>query len=153
MEAHDMKTIFDEVTKTELIHRINSLKENAPAQWGKMNVYQMVKHCRLWEEMMQSKSNLKRAFIGRLFGRLALKTVLGNANPLRRSTPTIPSLIIEESTGDFEAEKKQWISTIEKYSGFDNNNFQHVFFGKLTKEQIGQMVYKHIDHHLRQFNA
>ncbi len=148
-----MKTIFDKETKTELVNRIDSLKENTQSQWGKMNVYQMVKHCRLWEEMMQSKINLKRPLIGRIFGRMALKTVLGNANPLKRNTPTIPSLIIKETAGDFETEKKLWISNIEKYAGFDNDNFQHVFFGKMTKEQIGQMVYKHIDHHLRQFNA
>jgi hypothetical protein len=147
-----MKTIFDKTTMSDLIIRINALNENDTAVWGKMNAYQMVKHCRLWEEMMQSKVNMKRAFIGRIFGRIALKTVLGNANPLRQSTPTIPSLIIKENAGDFQVEKKLWISTIEKYLNFNNDNFQHVFFGKLTKEQIGQMVYKHIDHHLRQFN-
>jgi hypothetical protein len=143
-----MKSIFDKATRDEIINRINSLNESKTAQWGKMNLYQMLKHCRLWEEMMQSKINLKRVFIG-----ISLKTVLGNANPLKRNTPTIPSLIIKESVGDFEAERKLWISNIEKYSSFDNDHFQHVFFGKMTKEQIGQMVYKHIDHHLRQFNA
>ena len=148
-----MKTIFDKETKAELINRIDALKENAPSQWGKMNAYQMVKHCRLWEEMTQSKTNLKRAFIGRIFGRIALKAVVGNTDPLKRSTPTIPSLIIKESAGDFEAEKKRWISNIEQYANFENDNFRHVFFGKMTREQIGQMVYKHIDHHLRQFNA
>lgn len=148
-----MKSIFDKATRDELIHRINSLSESKAAQWGKMNLYQMIKHCRLWEEMMQSKINLKQVLIGRIFGRIALKTVLGNANPLKRNTPTIPALIIKENFGDFEAEKKLWISNIEKYSSFDNDNFQHVFFGKITKEQIGQMAYKHIDHHLRQFSA
>jgi len=148
-----MKTIFDQITKDELMARIHSLDEHSKAQWGKMNVYQMVKHGRLWEEMMQSKVNLKRAFIGRLFGRLALRVVLGNENPLKQNTPTIPSLMIEETGGNFEAEKALWIAAIEKYSTFNNHNFQHVFFGKLTKEQIGQMVYKHIDHHLRQFNS
>ena len=148
-----MKSIFDKATREELINRINSLNESKTAQWGKMNLYQMLKHCRLWEEMMQSKINLKRAFVGRVFGRIALKTVLGNANPLKRNTPTVPSLIIKERGGDVEAEKKRWISNIEKYSGFDNDNFQHVFFGKMTKEQIGYMAYKHADHHLRQFNG
>jgi hypothetical protein len=147
-----MKTIFDQNTKDELIVRIHSLDENNKAQWGKMNAYQMVKHGRLWEEMMQSNVNLKRVFIGRLFGRLALKVVLGNAKPLKQHTPTIPSLLIKEVQGDFNKEKALWIAAIEKYANFDNPNFQHVFFGKLTKEQVGQMVYKHIDHHLRQFN-
>jgi hypothetical protein len=148
-----MKSIFDALTRNELISRINSLDENSKAQWGKMNVYQMVKHCRLWEEMMQSKTNLKRAFIGRIFVRIALKIVLGNSNPLKRNTPTIPSLIIKETNGNVEAEKTRWISNIEKYTDFNNDNFQHVFFGKMTQEQIGQMAYKHVDHHLRQFNS
>ena len=29
----------------------------------------------------------------------------------------------------------------------------HAFFGKLTKEEWGIVMYKHLDHHLRQFSA
>jgi Protein of unknown function (DUF1569) len=148
-----MNTIFDKTTRDELICRINSLNENSTAQWGKMNVYQMIKHCRLWEEMMQNKQNLKRVFIGKIFGRMALKTVLKDDKALKRNTPTVPSLIIKEITGETASEKAKWIANIEQYANFSNPNFVHVFFGKMTKEQIGQMVYKHIDHHLRQFNS
>lgn len=148
-----MKSIFDKTTRDELIKRINLLCEDSIAQWGRMNVYQMVKHCRLWEEMMQSKQQLKRAFIGKIFGRLALKTVLKDDKPLRRSTPTIPSLMIKETAGNMASEKAKWIANIEQYANFSNPDFVHPFFGKMTKEQIGQMVYKHIDHHLRQFNS
>jgi hypothetical protein len=148
-----MKTIFDKDTKDELIRRINLLTENSRAAWGKMTVYQMVKHGRLWEEMMQSRKNLKRVFIGRIFGRMALKAVVGNDKPLRQNTPTVPLLMVNETTGDLNAEKKLWISNIENYSSYHNPDFVHVFFGKMTKEQVGYMVYKHIDHHLRQFNA
>ncbi|MEI9946454.1 MAG: DUF1569 domain-containing protein [Chitinophagaceae bacterium] len=147
-----MNTIFDKTTRDGLINRINSLNENSTAQWGKMNVYQMIKHCRLWEEMMQNKQNLKQVFIGKIFGRMALKKVLKDDKPLKRSTPTIPSLIIKES-GDIASEKAKWIANLRLYENFSNPNFVHVFFGKMTKEQIGQMVYKHSDHHLRQFNA
>ncbi|MBI3519901.1 MAG: DUF1569 domain-containing protein [Bacteroidetes bacterium] len=106
-----MQTIFNTTTRGELINRINSLNANSKAQWGKMNVYQMLKHCTLWEEMMQSKQNLKRVFL------------------------------------------EEWIDRINQYAHFSNPNFEHVFFGKMTEEQIGYMVYKHIDHHLRQFNS
>ena len=47
-----MKSIFEKEIRDGLINRINSLTENSQAQWGKMNVYQMIRHCRLWEEMM-----------------------------------------------------------------------------------------------------
>ena len=46
-----MKTVFDPSVREELIKRIESLDEGRKAQWGKMNVCQMLRHCRLWEEM------------------------------------------------------------------------------------------------------
>lgn len=58
-----MKTVFDKETRDELIARIGSLNEKSKGLWGKMNVYQMIKHCSIWEEMMQSDQNLKRVFI------------------------------------------------------------------------------------------
>jgi len=54
-----MKTIFDKQTRDELIDRINKLNENSTAQWGKMNVYQMLKHCTLYEEMLLGKKEFK----------------------------------------------------------------------------------------------
>lgn len=148
-----MKSIFETNTRAELINRINLLNENNKAQWGKMSVYQMLKHCTLWEEMIQGKQKYKRVLMGRIFGRMALKTVLKDEAPLRHSTPTLPELIIKEKDGDISAQKKDWISRIEEYANFSNTDFIHVFFGKMTKEQIGQMAYKHTDHHLRQFNV
>lgn len=148
-----METIFDKKTRDGLIDRINLLDETSTAEWGKMNVYQMVKHCRFWEQMVQSNQNIKRAFIGKIFGRIALKTVLKDDKPLRHSTPTLPLLMIKETTGNLASEKAKWIANVEQYSNFSNPNFVHVFFGKMTREQVGQMVYKHIDHHLRQFNG
>ena len=102
---------------------------------------------------MQNKRNLKRAFIGKIFGRMALKSVLKDDKPLKRSTPTIPSLVIKEAIGNTALEKTKWIDSIEQYANFSNQNFVHVFFGKMTKEELGQLVYKHIDHHLRQFSS
>lgn len=37
-----MKSIFVSEVYAELEARINSLTDNNPAQWGKMNAYQMV---------------------------------------------------------------------------------------------------------------
>jgi hypothetical protein len=148
-----MKSIFNNVIKDELINRINSLTEDSQSQWGNMNVFQMVKHCRIWDEMMQGEENLKQTLVGKIFGRIALKAVLGNDKPLRQSTPTAPILTIKEITGNFNEERALWISSIEKYCTYHNPQFRHVFFGKMTREQVGQMAYKHIDHHLRQFNG
>jgi hypothetical protein len=148
-----MKTVFDPMVRAELISRINTLNEHSTAQWGKMNVYQMLRHCRQWEEWMAKKEQNKQMFIGRLFGKMALKKVLKDEQPLAHSTPTIPQLKIKETNGDIAAEKKRWIALIEQYAHYSNPGFVHVFFGKLSHEQIGYMAYKHSDHHLRQFNS
>lgn len=148
-----MKTIFDNAARNELITRIKTLNSNSTAQWGKMNVYQMLAHCSNWEEWVQGKNNpvYKRSFIGFLFGRMALKAVTKDDEPLRRNTPSTNELIIKEISGDVEAMKQKWITGIEAYAQFSNPQFVHDFFGKMTKEQIGVLAYKHTDHHLRQF--
>ena len=147
-----MKTMFDKLTREELIGRINKLDENSLPQWGKMNSFQMLKHCTLWEEMIAGQKKYKRVFLGYVFGKLALKQVTKDETPLRRSTPSTSALIIKETSGNMPAEKKKWIGLIEGYQNFSNTNFIHPFFGKMSKEQIGIMAYKHADHHLRQFN-
>jgi hypothetical protein len=148
-----MKTVFDTATRNELISRINTLGETSEAAWGKMNVYQALKHCRLWDEWILSGKVNRQAFIGRLFGKMALKKIMKNDGPLTKNMPTLPQLKITETTGDISAEKKKWTALIGDYAHFSNPEFIHPFFGKMTREQVGQMAYKHADHHLRQFNA
>jgi hypothetical protein len=147
-----MKSIFDRAIRDELINRINLLSEDSKAQWGKMTIYQMVRHCRLWEEMTFGKYKYKRQFLGIIFGKMVLKDLTKDENPLKRSTPTIAALKVT-GNGDITSEKENWIALIEQYPHFSNTDFVHPFFGKVTKEQVGILAYKHTDHHLRQFNS
>ena len=147
-----MTSIFDKTTRDGLITRINLLDEKSTARWGKMTVYQMVKHCTLFEEMALGKTQYKRLLIGRLFGKIALKKNLREGHVLDKNTPTLPQFVIKEN-GDVLAQKKAWIALVEAYADFSSSDFVHPFFGKMTKEEIGILTYKHTDHHLRQFNC
>ncbi|WP_300666258.1 DUF1569 domain-containing protein [Fluviicola sp.] len=147
-----MKTIFHLETREELVGRINSMNQNNKRKWGKMTPYQMLKHCTLSEELFLGETHYKRLFIGRLFGSMSLKNILKNDAPMKQNEPTHPQLKIT-GTGDFEAERSKWIELLNKYSYFSNDTFVHPFFGSMTKEEIGNYVYKHTDHHLRQFGS
>jgi hypothetical protein len=147
-----MKSVYEKTTREELILRIHSLNENNKAQWGKMTLYQMLRHCSLWEEMVFGRLKSKRVFIGRLIGRMVLNGLVKDDKPLTRNTPSAPELIVT-SDGDPAAEKTRWIALMEEYAHFSNPDFVHPFFGRMTKEQIGWLAYKHADHHLRQFNG
>ena len=148
-----MKTILDGSTRGEIVTRINSLNENDKAQWGKMNLYQALKHCTKWDDLMLGHLQAKRLFVGRIFGKWMLKNVLKDDKPLRKNTPTASEMIIKEESGNISLQKTEWIKKISEYEHFDNPAFIHPFFGSMTKEQVGQLVYKHHDHHLRQFGA
>lgn len=150
-----MKTIFDPHTIDKLKHRIEQLHENSLPQWGKMNVYQMLVHCVLNEEMIQGKRTYKHSFVGKVFGKMTLKGILKNEAPLKKNQPTHKDFIITRQ-GDFQQPRQQWLYLIDAYKQLPRRNFddfKHPFFGTMNYEQIGQYEYKHIDHHLRQFGV
>ena len=102
-----MKTIFDELTRNELIGRINLLDADSTARWGKMNIYQMLKHCSLFDEWVLGIHNptYKQVFIGRLFGKIALKDFIGNDKPVKRNVGTLSFLKVTQADGDVALEK------------------------------------------------
>jgi Protein of unknown function (DUF1569) len=150
-----MKTIFDKSAKDELINRIQTVSEQNAARWGKMNVYQMLKHCIIWDEWMLglNKPAYKQEFLGRIFGKMVLQKMIKDEAPLDKNIPTGKQFKPKAQTGNIKTEKEKWILLLNQYDNYDNPKFIHDFFGKMTKEQVGYLVYKHTDHHLRQFGA
>lgn len=147
-----MKSVLNKATREELISRIGTLNESNTAQWGKMNVFQMLRHCVLCEELYLGKRTQKRAFMGRIFGKIGLKNILDEKKTFPQNAPTADAFKVKESTGNVEAEKAKWISLLDQYKTYPET-YVHWFFGKMTRDQVGQFVYKHSDHHLRQFGA
>jgi hypothetical protein len=148
-----MNSIFDTATRSDLVNRVNALTNEHKAKWGKMNAYQMVKHCKLCDDMFYGDLKIKRVFIGRLIGPMFLKKLLKDDRPFGKNSPTSPLIKTVGESGDIEQQKKEWISRLNGYANFNNTSFVHPFFGPMTKEQIGLLAYKHADHHLRQFGA
>jgi Protein of unknown function (DUF1569) len=147
-----MKSIFDKDTRSEVIARINSLNEASRPQWGKMTVAQMVRHCSLCEEYYYGNVAVKRHFLGRILGKVAIKSILKKGD-MGKNAATPPPFKVNEAVPDLEKEKAQWQKLIEQYATFDPKKFTHWFFGEMTKEQIGQFIYIHDNHHLVQFGV
>jgi len=147
-----MKTIYDPRIKAALLRRIDLVDDRCRAEWGKMTAFQMVRHCALWEEMALGRKLYKRAFIGRLFGRMALHALTKDERPLGKGSPTIPDLVITGG-GDIAAKKLRWKNLIEEHALHPEMEHLHPFFGKVNGQQSGQLAYKHADHHLRQFGV
>ena len=84
---------------------------------------------------------------------MALRGMTKDDKPLARNIPTSKEFRINETTGDVAAERRKWAALVEEYEHYSNPDFIHDFFGRMTREQVGQLAYKHTDHHLRQFGA
>jgi len=147
--------LFDAATAQEIEDRVASLTPESKREWGKMNAAQTVAHCSLAIEMALGEKNPPRVFVGRILGPVVKKLALGNDEPMRKNSPTAPSLIVGDDR-DLEAEKVRLIGLISRFSKGGSavcTSHPHAFFGKLTPEQWSELMYKHLDHHLRQFGA
>lgn len=149
-----MKTMFERATRDELMTRVRTLDENSKPLWGKMNIYQMTRHCSIWDEWVLGKSNpvYKQELLGRIFGKMALRINTKDDRPLGKNMPA-GKFAVKEKEGDLVLQKARWVNLIADYEHYSNERFIHDFFGKMTKEQIGVFAYKHADHHLRQFGV
>jgi hypothetical protein len=76
-------------------------------------------------------------------------------SPWGKGMPIAPDFIIKDKC-NFQEEKQELIAMIDKLYAVDQDkvgNHPHLFFGSFTKPQWRQSMYKHSDHHLRQFSA
>jgi len=149
----NMKSVTDTRVREELVQRIHSLTPQHTARWGKMNVHQMMEHCTRCDDMYHGQLQIKRVWIGRLLGGMFKKKILKKDLPFGKNSPTAPILMIAEKEGDIEIQKKEWQERIDQYANYNNLNFIHPFFGRMTKDEVGVFAYKHADHHLRQFGV
>ena len=95
-----------------------------------------------------------RMFAGRLFG-WAFRNKLTDDSQMQKNLPTAPSFFVKEDK-DFVKERTELLRQIQLFFAKGKNgvhNIAHPFFGKLTGEQWGKSMWKHFDHHLRQFGA
>lgn len=149
-----MNNIFDLFHTEEILQRIDKLSVYSQPKWGKMDVAQMLAHCSAFQDIAIGNSFPPRSLLGRFIGRIA-KPVFYNDKPLPTNMSTIPTLIITDKR-NFEIERGKLIQKIKTFqkNGPENCTIHpHPFFGKLTPEQWGKGIFKHLDHHLQQFDV
>lgn len=149
-----MKNLFEPEAVEEVVARIDNLQPTSPRQWGKMGPAQMLAHCSIAMDMALGKVNPPRIFIGRLIGPL-FKPFFINEKPFRKSSPTADALVVAEQR-DFGREQEQLKLRIRQFFGGGEarcTRHPHPFFGSLSPQAWSRGMYKHLDHHLRQFGA
>ncbi len=150
-----MNTLYDPDRVAELDARISALRPDAERQWGKMTLPQAVCHMAIGFESALGDVLIKRLFLGRLIGRFIKRMVVTNDKPLQRNSPTAPEFIIADAP-DLERERTRLLALLHRFADGGPakcTTHPHGFFGPMTPDEWAILLYKHTDHHLRQFNA
>ena len=147
-----MKSLFDETVKNEIEARLHKLSNTSNPSWGKMDVSQMLHHCQFPLKIALKKKH--PAMKSNLLARILFKKSMYNDKPWKRNLPTHPKLKVVDQRV-FDEERKHLTDLVKEFSSKREVSVwdPHPMFGKFTKDQWGKMQYKHLDHHLQQFNV
>jgi hypothetical protein len=147
-----MRSLFNAADRKSISERLGALEAGSSRQWGKMNAGQMLAHCSAAIETATGDRPMKQAFIGKILAPFVRKSILGD-KPFSRNSPTDPTFVIRDER-DFGAERERLINLINRFAQrgpIETGKATHAFFGKISGDEWGQLMYKHIDHHLQQF--
>jgi hypothetical protein len=148
-------TLYDPQARDTVLRRLSNLQPSSPRQWGKMTVEQMLAHCAMALEVPCGDRVEKQAFVGRVLAPFVRGSVVGSDKPMQRNAPTNPLYRIVDDR-DFTREHQRLVSLVERFGSRGPaaaDGVVHSFFGRLSAEEWGRLMYKHLDHHLRQFSA
>jgi Protein of unknown function (DUF1569) len=150
-----MKNLFDPSKSAEITNRIAQLTPASARQWGTMSAAQMLAHCSNGVEMAMGEILPKRVFLGRVLGPIIKPLALKNDDPMRRNSPTAKEIVVADDR-DLPTEQARLIGLLNRFAAAGPpccTTHPHAFFGPLTPDQWAILMYKHLDHHLRQFSV
>ena len=150
-----MKNLFEAAMVEEVQGRLAQMRPESARLWGKMTPAQAVAHCSAGMEWAVGDTTPPRLLLGRIVGGVIKPKVLGDDEPMRRNSPTVKGLVVNDDR-DLGIERERLRGLIDRFVAGGPGGctaHPHSFFGRLTPAEWAILMYKHLDHHLRQFGV
>jgi hypothetical protein len=151
-----VKSVMNPTDRSAVLERLVRLRPDAPRQWGRMSVGGMV--CHLTDAFAvvlgeRDPNRLPRFYERTLLRWFALHTPL----PWPHGAKTVPACAQElggTPPAGFEEDKQKLAAIVDRFvTDIDPASSVHPIFGRLSREEWGSWAWRHLDHHLRQFDA
>lgn len=149
-----MKNILNEADYVEITNRIQNLSETNSRLWGNMNMQQMLSHCTTQLKLALGEISHKQQGPSLMRSKLG-KWLLFSMIPWPKGAETPTEMNVEIasfSLADIEIEKRELLDYLAKVRQQAHLK-AHPFFGALNRKEWARLVYKHLDHHLKQFGS
>jgi hypothetical protein len=150
-----MKNLYDPSDLESLQTRVAHLHPDSHRQWGTMTAAQALAHCSLGLQTATGDLLPTRKLIGRILGPVIKPKILADDEPMRRNAPTFKEIAVHNDP-DFPTEQARLTTLLTQFAAAGPEactTHPHAFFGPLTPNEWAIIMYKHIDHHLRQFGV
>jgi Protein of unknown function (DUF1569). len=147
-----MKTVFDIFDREEVIGRIDAVTAESKPRWGKMNAEMMLAHLVASVRMAKGELEVKPKKLPIRF--FPLRQLIVYWLPFPKGAPTAPELLPSDP-GAIEENKHQLAQLLKDVGGRGAMDLwpYHPAFGNLGRRGWGVLIWRHVDHHLRQFGA
>lgn len=146
--------MVDPADNQQFLNRLQQLRPDSPALWGKMTVSQMLRHCLLPLELAAGERTFPVNRLLAFFGPIS-KLLFTRQRQFGKNLPTAPGLIIKHQP-DFEKTRQVLSAKIAHFGQHGMAAYSthpHPIFGKMTPSEWNALQTKHLDHHLRQFGV
>ena len=147
------RNIMDIHSEQQVIDRILKLSSASKRMWGNMTINEMLFHCRkVNSEILQAdKYNKSPTVKQRIMKTIGLYLMKNFPKGIKTSPKYLPDLV---DNIDFQKMQKELIDNIKEVCNYNNPIYgEHPFFGPLSTKEWRHFMWKHVDHHLRQFNV
>lgn len=151
-------SLFNKSDYDSIVSRINKLSADSKNQWGKMTVNEMMCHVTDPFRDVMNTRNVKPSVPG--FLRPLAKKFIITAKPWKHNLQTL-KLYKQGGNGkgtkptNFDTDKEALLDFVSKFYSTDKSyEFgPHGGLGKLSREENGFLMWKHLDHHLSSFGV
>lgn len=146
-----MPTLRNEADRKALVKRLAGVTPESKARWGRFDAPRMM--CHLGDALEEA---LGRRTVPRhgpmILRHFPMKHLAIHVIPMPKGAKAPPELLAPEP-GDFEANRRRVLECIEAVGTMPSGKApNHFLFGEMTSGRWSSLAWKHIDHHLRQFN-
>lgn len=149
-----MKNLFNQQDKDEIVKRLSELSSTHLPKWGKMNAHEAVVHmtdplrCAIGERPVPLNPSI--------LSKWPLNKLVSQYLTWPKGAPTAPEFI-QGAKGspplEFERDKQELVLLIHRFSQHQNSIPFPVqpMFGNLNNKEWARLMWRHINHHLKQF--
>lgn len=149
-----MKSLRDQSSREAILTRIHRLSPASSRRWGTMTINQAIVHVTdpLRDALAERKT---RRVIPRFLAPL-VKPIVLSKKPFKPGTPSLKpydqSKDLATKPTNFNDDLAQLIERINRFAECETFG-EHPGLGKLNADEWGRLLYKELDHHLRQFGV